>query len=118
MNKKQLVATIEKSLKGKLAARDITNVVNEFMDTVKKEVKRGNTVTLVGFGTYKRTTRKARKGVNPATGEAIKIKAKKGVKFAPGLAFKQLLSPITKKKVTVLPTTTTTKTVKTTKSVK
>jgi DNA-binding protein HU-beta len=41
-------------------------------------------VTLVGFGTFQKTRRKARKGRNPQTGEAIKIKAKNVVKFKPG----------------------------------
>lgn len=46
--------------------------------------KKDGKVTLVGFGTFQKTRRKARKGRNPQTGEAIKIKAKNAVKFKPG----------------------------------
>ena len=49
------------------------------------------TVQLVGFGTFKIATRKVRTGVNPKTGEKIKIKASKTVKFVPGKGFKELL---------------------------
>ena len=48
-------------------------------------------VQLIGFGTFKIATRKARRGVNPKTGAKIKIKASKTVKFVPGAAFKKIL---------------------------
>jgi DNA-binding protein HU-beta len=51
-------------------------------------LKKKDTVTLVGFGTFKVDRRKARKGRNPQTGEEIKIKAKKVPKFVPGKALK------------------------------
>ena len=54
-------------------------------DGVTKELKKKDgKVTLVGFGTFHKTRRKARKGRNPQTGEAIKIKARNAVKFKPG----------------------------------
>jgi DNA-binding protein HU-beta len=52
-------------------------------------LKKGDTVTLVGFGTFKVTKRKARKGRNPQTGEEIKIKASKAPKFTPGKSLKE-----------------------------
>lgn len=55
-----------------------------FMDGVTKSLKSGKKVTLVGFGTFNVIKRNARKGRNPATGVAIRIKAKKVVKFRAG----------------------------------
>jgi len=62
-----------------------TAVLGSFMDSVTKALKKKNgKVTLVGFGTFQKVRRKARKGRNPQTGEAIKIKATNVVKFRPG----------------------------------
>jgi len=62
-----------------------TAVLGSFMDSVTKALKKKNgKVTLVGFGTFQKIRRKARKGRNPQTGEAIKIKATNVVKFRPG----------------------------------
>jgi DNA-binding protein HU-beta len=55
--------------------------VESFMDGVVKTLKSGKKVTLVGFGTFSVSKRAARKGRNPATGESVKIKAKKVAKF-------------------------------------
>ena len=62
--------------------------LDAMVDAVVKSVKKGNKVTLVGFGTFSATKRKARTGRNPRTGETIKIKASKAPKFTPGKAFK------------------------------
>lgn len=59
--------------------------LNSFMDSVVKTLKKKDgKVTLVGFGTFSKIKRKARKGRNPQTGEPIKIKACNVVKFRPG----------------------------------
>ena len=59
--------------------------LDSFMGNVTKALKKKDgKVTLVGFGTFQKTRRKARKGRNPQTGEALKIKAKNVVKFKPG----------------------------------
>ncbi len=58
------------------------------MDGVKASLKKGNKVSLVGFGTFSITKRKARKGRNPKTGEAIKIAAAKVPKFTAGKGLK------------------------------
>ncbi|MFO8048761.1 MAG: HU family DNA-binding protein [Desulfosudaceae bacterium] len=59
--------------------------LNSFMDGVTKALKKKNgKVTLVGFGTFAKVRRKARKGRNPQTGDPIKIKARNVVKFKPG----------------------------------
>jgi DNA-binding protein HU-beta len=62
--------------------------LDAMVDAVVKSVKKGNKVTLVGFGTFSATKRKARTGRNPRTGETIKIKASKAPKFTAGKAFK------------------------------
>jgi DNA-binding protein HU-beta len=62
--------------------------LNSLIDNIAKSIKKGNKVTLVGFGTFSLTKRKARDGRNPRTGETIKIKASKAPKFTAGKAFK------------------------------
>ncbi len=69
-------AAISKAAAGK--------ALDAFISGVTKALKKNSRVTLVGFGTFSVAKRKARKGRNPQTGEAIKIKAKKVVKFKPG----------------------------------
>ena len=66
--------------------------LNSFVDGVTKALKKKDgKVTLVGFGTFSKTRRKARKGRNPQTGETIKIKASNTVRFKPGKALKGAL---------------------------
>lgn len=62
--------------------------LNSFIENITSSVKKNNKVTLVGFGTFGLSKRKARKGRNPRTGEEIKIKASKSPKFTAGKAFK------------------------------
>jgi DNA-binding protein HU-beta len=63
--------------------------LNSFMDGVTKALKKKEgRVTLVGFGTFSKVRRKARKGRNPQTGDPIKIKASNVVKFSPGKKLK------------------------------
>lgn len=65
--------------------------LNSFVDGIVKTLKKGNKVTLVGFGTFSVSKRAARKGRNPQTGETIKIKASKTPKFKAGKAFKDAI---------------------------
>jgi DNA-binding protein HU-beta len=66
--------------------------LNSFVDSVTKALKKKEgKVTLVGFGTFSKVRRKARKGRNPQTGETIKIKASSTVRFKPGKALKTAL---------------------------
>ncbi len=58
------------------------------LSTITKALKKKDTVTLMGFGTFKVQKRKARKGISPQTGEEIKIKAKKVARFVAGKALK------------------------------
>lgn len=85
MNKGDLVNEVAKVVSTKKEAQAAVDTV---FDTIKKAMKKKETVTLIGFGTFKVDKRKARKGRNPQTGEEIKIKAKKVPKFVAGKALK------------------------------
>jgi len=66
--------------------------LNSFVDTVTKALKKKDgKVTMVGFGTFQKVRRKARKGRNPQTGATIKIKASNTVRFKPGKALKDAI---------------------------
>ncbi|MFZ7113190.1 MAG: HU family DNA-binding protein [Desulfatiglandales bacterium] len=86
MNKGDLVNEVAKVVKTKKEAQAAVDTV---FSSITKALKKKDTVTLVGFGTFKVEKRKARKGRNPQTGEEIKIKAKKVPKFVPGRALKE-----------------------------
>ena len=85
MNRGDLVNEVAKVVGTKKAAQEAVDCI---FSTITKALKKKNTVTLVGFGTFKVDKRKARKGRNPQTGEVIKIKAKKVPKFVAGKALK------------------------------
>ena len=85
MNKGDLVAEVAKVVKSKRVAEDAVSCVFE---AITKSLKKGQAVTLVGFGTFGVGKRKARVGRNPQTGAAIKIAAKKVPKFSAGKALK------------------------------
>jgi DNA-binding protein HU-beta len=85
MNKGDLVNEVAKVAKTKKGAQVAVDCV---FSTIAKALKKKDTVSLVGFGTFKVEKRKARKGRNPQTGEEIKIKAKKVPKFVAGKALK------------------------------
>jgi nucleoid DNA-binding protein len=85
MNKADLVVEVAKVVGSKRMAEDAISCV---LDTITKALKKGQTLTLVGFGTFRVGKRKARVGRNPQTGKEIKIPAKKVPKFAAGKALK------------------------------
>ena len=89
MNKSELIEAI--ATKADLTKVKAEAALNAFIETTKKTLKKGDSVTLVGFGTFAVAKRAARTGRNPFTGETIKIKAKKLPKFKPGKAFKEAL---------------------------
>lgn len=84
MTKAELIAEIAK--KSGLAKADTERALNSFVETAKKTLKKEGRLALAGFGTFSVNKRKARTGRNPRTGETIKIKAKKVVKFKAGKA--------------------------------
>jgi len=81
---------VEQMAKDAGISKSTANVaLNSFADNVTKALKKKDgKVTLVGFGTFSKVRRKARKGRNPQTGEAIKIKASNSIKFKPGKKLK------------------------------
>jgi DNA-binding protein HU-beta len=86
MNKTDLVDSIAKDTS--LAKVSVEAVLNAALDTIKRSVKKGDDVTLVGFGTFTKSKRKARAGRNPQTGKEIKIPAMTVPRFRPGKEFK------------------------------
>ena len=86
MNKGDLINEVAKVVSTKKEAQEAVDCV---LSSITKSLKKGDTVTLIGFGTFKVTQRKARKGRNPQTGEEIDIKASKAPKFTPGKALKE-----------------------------
>jgi DNA-binding protein HU-beta len=86
MNKADLINKVATVVDTKKAAQEVVDCV---FSSIAQSLKKGEDVTLVGFGTFKVVKRKARKGRNPYTGEEITIKATKAPKFTPGKALKE-----------------------------
>ena len=85
MNKGDLINEVAKVLDTKKAAQA---AVDTFLETITKALKKKQDVAIVGFGTFKVSKRKARNGLNPKTGEKIKIAARKVPVFKAGKALK------------------------------
>jgi len=66
--------------------------LNVFIETVTGNLKKGTEVTITGFGTFRKTSRKARKGVNPKTGEPMDIAASTSVSFKTGKTLKEAVA--------------------------
>jgi DNA-binding protein HU-beta len=88
MNKAELIEYVAK--KTDMTKRNAEDAVNATLEGIKKSVKKGG-VQIVGFGSFTVSSRKGRMGRNPQTGEPIKIKPSKTVKFRPGKDFKKML---------------------------
>ena len=90
MTKAELVEKMAKDAEISKAAA--AKALGSMTDCIKKALKKKDgKLTLVGFGTFAKVRRKARKGVNPATGEKIKIKARNVVRFKPGKGLKDAI---------------------------
>ena len=94
MNKADLTQAIARETG--LSQRDAQVWLQAFIDTVTKALKKKQRVQLVGFGSFEVRKRKARTGVNPQTGEKIKIKARHVPRFTPGKALKDLVGGVKK----------------------
>jgi DNA-binding protein HU-beta len=90
VNKSELIEHIAKQADISKAAA--ARALEALIGGVKSALKRGNSVSLVGFGTFAVTKRAARSGRNPRTGAAIKIKSAKVPKFRPGKGLKDALN--------------------------
>ena len=90
MNKTELVAAIVE--KTELSKKDAEKAVKAFTEVVADELKKGEKIQLVGFGTFEVSERAAREGRNPQTGETMKIAASKAPKFKAGKALKDAIN--------------------------
>ena len=90
MNKTELIDSIANDTG--LARTDATRAVEALVANITKALKSGGKITLVGFGTFATSSRAARDGRNPRTGETIKIQASRGAKFTPGKELKSALN--------------------------
>ena len=90
MNKTELVAAMAEQ--ANITKKDAEAALKAFTDTVAAELKKGEKVQLVGFGTFEVSTRAAREGRNPQTGAVMKIAASKAPKFKAGKAFKDAVN--------------------------
>ena len=90
MNKTEFIAAIAEE--AGLSKTDAAKAVKAFTDVVVEEMKKGEKIQLVGFGTFEVSERAERKGVNPATGAEITIPASKAPKFKAGKALKDSIN--------------------------
>ena len=90
MNKTELVAAMAEQ--AGVSKKDAEKTLKAFTDVVTEELKKGEKVQLVGFGTFEVSERAAREGRNPQTGAAMKIAASKAPKFKAGKALKDLIN--------------------------
>ncbi|MDY5580232.1 HU family DNA-binding protein [Porcincola intestinalis] len=90
MNKQELIAAIAE--KADLERDDAKKALNAFIEVVGDELKKGEKIQIIGFGTFEVSERAAREGRNPQTGEAMEIKASKNPKFKAGKALKDSLN--------------------------
>ena len=90
MNRTELVAAM--AAETQLSKKDAEAALKAFIDVVSAELKKGEKVQLVGFGTFEVSERAAREGRNPQTGETMKIEASKNPKFKAGKALKDAVN--------------------------
>ena len=90
MNKSELVAALAE--KANVTKKDAEGVLNAFVETVTAQLKKGEKVQLVGFGSFDVVKRAARKGLNPQTKKPITIPATKAPKFSAGKALKDAVN--------------------------
>ena len=90
MNKTELVAAIAD--KAGISKKDAEKALKAFTETVATQLKKGDKIQLVGFGTFEVSKRAAREGRNPQTGDVMKIAASKAPKFKAGKALKDLVN--------------------------
>lgn len=90
MNKAELVTAI--SERTELSKKDSEKALKAFIDVVTEELKKGEKIQLVGFGTFEVSERAAREGRNPQTGDPMKIDASRAPKFKAGKALKDMVN--------------------------
>jgi DNA-binding protein HU-beta len=88
MKSNGLLEEIQKEIRDEELSK---NLMNSIFSNITESLQRGESVKLTGFGTFKVVERKARKGINPQTGESISIPAKRAAKFIPGKNLKECI---------------------------
>ena len=91
MNRAELIEIL--ASKSEVSKASAGRTLDVLIDTIQTTVKKGDTVALIGFGTFKSAKRAARVGKNPRTGEKLKIAAATLPKFTPGAKFKAVVDP-------------------------
>jgi DNA-binding protein HU-beta len=91
MNKSELVEAI--AAESQLTKADAGRALEAYVTVVNKTLKKGDEIAITGFGKFSVVKRAARVGVNPRTGEKVKIKASKAPKFTAGASLKNSVSP-------------------------
>lgn len=90
MNKQELIAAV--AAEANITKAEANKALDALTDSVTKALKKGDSVTLIGFGTFKVSQRAARTGRNPQTGKELKIAARKAPGFTAGKALKDALN--------------------------
>ena len=90
MNKTELIAAVAE--KAEISKKDSEKALKAFIDVVTDELKNGEKIQLVGFGTFEVSERAAREGRNPQTGKTMKIEACKAPKFKAGKTLKDAIN--------------------------
>lgn len=90
MNKQELIDAV--AIAADISKIAAATAVESVLDNIAKALKKDERVTLIGFGNFSVSNRKARIGMNPKTGEKIQIPARKAPKFTPSAALKDLLN--------------------------
>ncbi|MDD6615193.1 MAG: HU family DNA-binding protein [Lachnospiraceae bacterium] len=90
MNKAELIDAVAK--KTELSKKDAEKAMKAFTDVIAEQLKKGDKVQLVGFGTFEVSERAAREGRNPQTGETMTIAASRSPKFKAGKALKDMIN--------------------------
>ena len=90
MNKNDLIASVASS--AGLSKSDATRAIESFLDAITNSLKRDEKVSIVGFGNFSVSHRKATTGRNPRTGESIQIAASQKVKFLPAKSLKEMFN--------------------------
>jgi len=92
MNRKELIEVLLKDNElANMSKKQANQFIEVMLETIKRTVKKGENVTLVGFGTFTKSRKAARLGVNPSNGKRIRIRARVVPKFKPGKPWKESL---------------------------
>ena len=91
MNKGELIDAVQSNLGGDASRASADAALNAVVDSISGALAGGDSVQIIGFGTFSVVNRAARDGINPQTGAKIRIQASKGAKFKPGAKLKSSL---------------------------